>query len=108
MPWAKLDVQHADVKLLTILERVDPKTFGVEELLALTVVLKAGLAALGDPAVQPHDDGQPEWESDERVGLGYPRGSTHGGKVTDLAKGGFGAWSEAYPEHAYRFSPCAT
>jgi hypothetical protein len=28
-------VQHADVKLLTILERVDPKTLGVEELLAL-------------------------------------------------------------------------
>jgi hypothetical protein len=28
-------VEHADVKLLPILERVDPKTVGVEELLAL-------------------------------------------------------------------------
>jgi hypothetical protein len=32
-------VHYADVKLLTILERVDPKTFGVEELLAATAVL---------------------------------------------------------------------
>jgi len=32
--------------LLTILERVDPKPLGVEELLALAVVLEAGLAAL--------------------------------------------------------------
>jgi len=31
----RTNVQHADVKLLTILERVDPKTLGVEELPAL-------------------------------------------------------------------------
>jgi hypothetical protein len=35
------------VKLLAILERVDPKTLGVEELLALAAVLATGLAALG-------------------------------------------------------------
>jgi hypothetical protein len=39
-------VQHADVQLLTILERVDPKPLGVEELPALAVVLEAGLIAL--------------------------------------------------------------
>jgi hypothetical protein len=39
-------VQHADVKLLTILARVDPKPSGVEELPALAVVLEAGLVAL--------------------------------------------------------------
>jgi hypothetical protein len=38
LPRAKLDVQHADVKLLTILERVDPKPSGVEQLPALAVV----------------------------------------------------------------------
>jgi hypothetical protein len=32
--------------LLTILDRVDPKTLGVEELPALAVVLEAGLVAL--------------------------------------------------------------
>jgi hypothetical protein len=32
--------------LLTILERVDPKPLGVEELPALAVVLEAGLIAL--------------------------------------------------------------
>jgi hypothetical protein len=36
---------HADVQLLTILERVDPKPLGVEELPALAVVLEAGLVA---------------------------------------------------------------
>jgi hypothetical protein len=35
LPRAKRDVQHADVQLLTILGRVDPKTLGVEELPAL-------------------------------------------------------------------------
>jgi hypothetical protein len=53
----------SDVKLLTIIERVDPKPLGVEELLALAAVLADGLAALGNPA-----DGQLEWEGDERVG----------------------------------------
>jgi hypothetical protein len=67
-------VQHADVKLLTVLERVDPKTLGVDELLALAAVLADGLAALGNPAVQPDDDGQLEWESDERVGWDTPEG----------------------------------
>ena len=38
MPRAKRDAQHADVKLFTILERVDPKTVAVEELLALPAV----------------------------------------------------------------------
>jgi hypothetical protein len=41
LPRAKRDVQHADVKSLTILERVDPKASGVEELLAPAVVLEA-------------------------------------------------------------------
>jgi hypothetical protein len=49
--------------LLTIIERVDPKPLGVEELLALADVLADGLAALGNPA-----DGQLEWEGDEWVG----------------------------------------
>jgi hypothetical protein len=35
LPWAKRDVQHADVKLLIILRRVDPKTLAVDDLLAL-------------------------------------------------------------------------
>jgi hypothetical protein len=35
LPWAKRDVQHADVKLLSIRRRVDPKTLAVEELTAL-------------------------------------------------------------------------
>lgn len=39
-------MQHADVKLLTILERVDPKPSGVEQLLALAAVLAAGLIVL--------------------------------------------------------------
>jgi hypothetical protein len=34
-------VQHADVQLLTILERVDPKPVGAEQLPALAVVLTA-------------------------------------------------------------------
>jgi hypothetical protein len=42
---AKRDVQHADVQLLAILERVDPKPLGVEELPALAGVLAAGLVA---------------------------------------------------------------
>jgi hypothetical protein len=61
-------VQHADVKLLTNLERVDSKTLGVEELLALAAVLADGLVALGNPAAQFDDDGQLERESDEWVG----------------------------------------
>ena len=36
MSRANRDVQHADVRLLTILERVDPKTVGVDELPAVT------------------------------------------------------------------------
>ena len=32
-------MQHADVQLLTILERVDPKTSGVEELPALAALI---------------------------------------------------------------------
>jgi hypothetical protein len=51
------------MKLFAVLERVDPKTLGVEELPALDVVLADGLAALGNPA-----DGQLEWEGDEWVG----------------------------------------
>jgi hypothetical protein len=51
-------VQDADVKLLTILERVDPKTSGVEELLALAGVVEAGLASLGSPTAQLGDDRQ--------------------------------------------------
>jgi len=42
---AKRHVQHADVQLLTIHERVAPKPIGVEELPALAAVLEAGLAA---------------------------------------------------------------
>jgi hypothetical protein len=56
------------VKLLTIIERVDPKPLGVEELLALAAVLADGLAALGNPAAQPDDDGQLEWEGYEWLG----------------------------------------
>jgi hypothetical protein len=41
LPRAKRDVQHADVKSLTILERVDPKTSGVEELLAPAIAAEA-------------------------------------------------------------------
>jgi hypothetical protein len=43
LPRAKRDVHHADVKLLTVRERVDPKTFGVYQLLAVAAVLEAGL-----------------------------------------------------------------
>jgi hypothetical protein len=39
LPWAKRDVQHADVQLLTILERVDPKPLGVEQLPALAALI---------------------------------------------------------------------
>jgi hypothetical protein len=45
LPRAKR-VQHADVKMLTAAERVDPKPVGVEELLAVAAALEAGLAAL--------------------------------------------------------------
>lgn len=62
------DVQHADVKLLAILERVDSKTLGVEELLVLAAVLAGRLVAPGDPAAQLDDNGQLERESDEWVG----------------------------------------
>ena len=51
-------MQHADVRLLTILERVDPKPLGVEELPALVVVVEAGLASLGSTAAQLGDDRQ--------------------------------------------------
>jgi hypothetical protein len=44
--------------LLAILERVDPKTSGVEELLAPAGVVEAGLASLGSPAAQLGDDRQ--------------------------------------------------
>jgi hypothetical protein len=44
--------------LLAILERVDPKTSGVEELLAPVGVVEAGLASLGSPAAQLGDDRQ--------------------------------------------------
>jgi hypothetical protein len=72
-------VQHADVKLLTTLERVDSKTLGVEELLALAAVLADGLVALGNPATQFDDDGQLERESDEWVGWGSPEGTSDSG-----------------------------
>ena len=36
---ATVDVQHADVKMLTILQRVDPKPLGVEELPALAALI---------------------------------------------------------------------
>lgn len=68
-------MQHAGVKLLTILERVDSKTVGVEELLALAAVL----VALGNPAAQPDDDGQLERESDEWVGWNSPEGTSDSG-----------------------------
>ena len=61
-------MQHADVKLLTNLERVDSKTLGVEELLAPAGVVEAGLASLGSPAAQLGDDRQLKWEGDEWVG----------------------------------------
>jgi len=38
--------------LLAILERVDPQTSGVEELLAAAGVVEAGLASLGSPAAE--------------------------------------------------------
>jgi hypothetical protein len=60
-------VQHADVKLLAILQRVDSKTLGVEELLVPAAVLAGRLVALGHPAAQPDDNGQLERESDEWV-----------------------------------------
>jgi hypothetical protein len=34
-------VQHADVKLLTIIQRVDPKTLAVQELTALGSIAEA-------------------------------------------------------------------
>jgi hypothetical protein len=46
------------VKVLTILERLDPKTIGVEELLAPAGVVEAGLVSLGSPAAQLGDDRQ--------------------------------------------------
>jgi len=46
LPWrvagAKRDVQHSEVKLFTLHERVDPKPPGVERFLALAAVLEAG------------------------------------------------------------------
>jgi hypothetical protein len=39
-------VHHADVKLLAVREHVDPKTFGVYELLAVAASLEAGLTVL--------------------------------------------------------------
>jgi len=54
--------------LLAILERVDSKTLGVEELLALAAVLADGLVAMGNPAAQFDDDGQLERECDKWIG----------------------------------------
>jgi hypothetical protein len=54
--------------LLAILERVDSKTLGVEEVLALAAVLADGLVAMGNPAAQFDDDGQLERECDKWIG----------------------------------------
>lgn len=61
------------------LERVDPKTSGVEELLALAGVVEAGLASLGSPAAQLGDDRQLKLEGDEWVGWDSPKGTTDSG-----------------------------
>ena len=72
-------MHHADVQLVTILERVDPKPLGVEELPALVVVVEAGLASLGSPVAELSDDRQLKWEGDEWVGWYSPEGTSDGG-----------------------------
>ena len=79
LPRAKQDVQHADVELLTIHERVDPKPLGVEELRHLAqaaigavlseatrvdVIEPPGLAGCRDPSEMClQDDGRTAWDS---------------------------------------------
>jgi len=65
--------------LLAILERVDPKPSGVEELLGPGGVVEAGLASLGSPAAELGDDRQLKWEGDEWVGWYSPEGTSDGG-----------------------------
>jgi hypothetical protein len=81
-------VHYADVKLLPILERVDPKPLGVEELLAATAVLEAGLPALGNRAAYLGDDRQLEWESGVWMRWDSTEGScdSGGGGLCDAAK----------------------
>jgi hypothetical protein len=65
--------------LLAILERVDPKTSGVEELLAPAGVVEAGLASLSSPAAELSDDRELKWEGDEWVGWYSPEGTSDSG-----------------------------
>ena len=63
MPRAKRDVQHADVKLLTILERVDPKT------LVGPIAVAAGALVLISGHHRPVHHGGIEVEEKRRAGL---------------------------------------
>ena len=86
-------MQHADVKLLTILERVDPKPVGVEELPVRAVVLTAyGDRSSGRPAEALQ---HPEYTGlvALTVEIGVQQQKAHGDKETHAVGPGWRAAS---------------